>query len=232
MIIFVLIILFLICIICIISINFYEPFNEPFNNVNSEYPCRVYVTDEDFLKHMIPHHQMAIDISIQHIENTKSDIIMKILRELIWTQKYEVIIMLAELKHKTVNMSVIDSNQHFISTISSNMYPNVLGLTDAYCDPAFFTTNHNKKQHNQHTQHQQHNQHTQHKQHTPEHNIVTDREYILHMIPHHQVAIDMCKILLKNTKSDFLISLAYRMIRAQEAEIILLNDLLKSPFIE
>ena len=214
MIIFFLIILFLLCILCIISINLYETFD----NVNSEYPCRVYLSDEDFLKHMIPHHQMAIDISIQHIENTKSDIIMKILRELIWTQKYEVIIMLADLKHKTVNMSVIDNNQPFISTISSDMYPNVLGLTDAYCDPAFFSY---KK-----------NQHNQHNQHSPEHNIVTDKQYILHMIPHHQVAIDMCKILLKNTKSDFLISLAYRMIRAQEAEIILLNDLLKSPFIE
>jgi uncharacterized protein (DUF305 family) len=211
MIILCLIILFL---LCIISIKFYETFN----NVNSEYPCRVYLSDEDFLKHMIPHHQMAIDISIQHIENTKSDIIMKVLRELIWTQNYEVIIMLAELKHKTDNISVIDNNQPFISTISSDMYPNVLGLTDAYCDPAFFSY---KK-----------NQHTQHQQHTQEHKIVTDKQYILHMIPHHQVAIDMCKILLKNTKSDFLIFLAYRMIRAQEAEIILLNDLLKSPFIE
>ena len=151
---------------------------------------------------------------------------MKVLRELIWTQKYEVIIMLAELKHKTVNMSVIDNNQPFISTISSDMYPNVLGLTDAYCDPSFFS--YKKNQHNQHTQHNQHNQHNQHSQ---EHTIVTDKQYILHMIPHHQVAIDMCKILLKYTKSDFLISLAYRMIRAQEAEIILLNDLLKSPFI-
>jgi uncharacterized protein (DUF305 family) len=47
------------------------------------------------------------------------------------------------------------------------------------------------------------------------------------MIPHHQVAIDMCKILLKHTKSDFLIYLAYRMIREQEAEIILLHDMLK-----
>ena len=210
MIIVCLIILFL---LCIISIHFYEPFN----NVNSEYPCRVFLSDEDFLKHMIPHHQMAIDISIQHIENTKSDIIMKILRELIWTQKYEVIMMLAELKHKTVNMSVIDNNQPFIATISSDMYPNVLGLTDAYCDPAFFSY---KK-----------NQHNQHNQHTEEHKIITDKQYILHMIPHHQVAIDMCKILLKNTKSDFLIYLAYRMIRAQEAEILLLNDLLKSPFI-
>ena len=61
---------------------------------------------------------------------------------------------------------------------------------------------------------------------------MTDRQYILHMIPHHQVAVDMCKILLKHTKSDFLIYLAYRMIREQEAEIILLNDLLKSQFIK
>ena len=210
MIIVCLLILFL---LCIISIHFYEPFN----TVNSEYPCRVFLSDEDFLKHMIPHHQMAIDISIQHIKNTKSDIIMKVLRELIWTQKYEVVMMLAELKHKTGNMSVIDNNQPFIATISSDMYPNVLGLTDAYCDPAFFSY---KK-----------NQHNQHNQHNEEHKIVTDKKYILHMIPHHQVAIDMCKILLKNTKNDFLIYLAYRMIRAQEAEIILLNDLLKSPFI-
>lgn len=205
--------LILLVLVCIIILNFYEPFN----NVKSEYPCRVVLSDEDFLKHMIPHHQMAIDISIEHIKNTKSDIIMKVLRELIWTQKYEIIMMLVELKHKTENMSEIDSNKHFIPTISSDMYPNVLGLTDAYCDPAFFSY---KK-----------NQHNQHQQHSQEHKIVTDKQYILHMIPHHQVAVDMCKMLLKNTKSDFLIYLAYRMIRTQEAEIILLNDLLQSPFI-
>ena len=62
----------LILLICIIFYKQYEPFT------NSEYPCRVFLSDEDFLKHMIPHHQMAIDISIQHIENTKNDIIMKV----------------------------------------------------------------------------------------------------------------------------------------------------------
>jgi len=206
MIIFVLIILFLLCII-------YFKYYEPFDNTKLEYPCRVVLSDEEFLKHMIPHHQMAIDISIQHIENTKSDIIMKILRELIWTQQYEIIMMMTELKHKTDNISAIYNNQPFIPTISSNMYPNVLGLTTTYCDPAFFNSN-------------------QHKNHNQNHNVVTDKDYILHMIPHHQVAIDMCKMLLKTTKSDFLIYLCYRLIRTQEAEIILLNDLLKSPFIE
>jgi uncharacterized protein (DUF305 family) len=66
------------------------------------------------------------------------------------------------------------------------------------------------------------------KKHHNKYNIIkTEKEYINHMIPHHQVAIDMCKILLKHTKSDFLIYLAYRMIREQEAEIILLHDMLK-----
>jgi len=55
---------------------------------------------------------------------------------------------------------------------------------------------------------------------------LNDRMYIEHMIPHHQVAVDMSKKLLKNTKSDFMISLAYRIIRSQQEEIILLHDML------
>ena len=47
------------------------------------------------------------------------------------------------------------------------------------------------------------------------------------MIPHHQVAVDMSKKLLKHTKNDFMIHLAYRIINSQQEEIILLNDLLK-----
>jgi uncharacterized protein (DUF305 family) len=186
---------------------------ESFDNFKGDYPCRVFLSDNDFLKHMITHHQMAIDISIQHIENTKSDIIMKVLRELIWTQKYEIVMMMEELTHKTENVSIITSNQAFIPTISSSIYPNVIGITDAYCDPVFFNSN-MQKHHNQHNM------------------IKTDKQYIHHMIPHHQVAVDMCKILLKHTKSDFLIYLSYRMIRGQESEIILLNDMLKSPLIQ
>jgi uncharacterized protein (DUF305 family) len=161
---------------------------------------------------MITHHQIAIDISIKHIENTKSDIIMKVLRELIWTQKYEILMMIEELTNKTENVSEITSNQAFIPTISSSIYPNVLGLTNAYCDPGFFSSN-------------------MHKHHNQNNMIKTDKQYIHHMIPHHQVAVDMCKILLKHTKSDFLIYLAYRMIRGQESEIVLLNDMLKSPLL-
>jgi len=86
----------------------------PFNNVNAniDYPCRVVLSDNEFLRHMITHHQMAIDISIQHIKNTKNDIIMKVLRELIFTQKYEIILMLAELNHKTDNITTMAINNN------------------------------------------------------------------------------------------------------------------------
>jgi hypothetical protein len=182
---------------------------ELFDNFKPEYPCRVFLSDIDFIKHMIPHHQIAIDISVQHMKNTKNVIIMKVLRELIWTQKYEIAMMNEELNNRTDNVSEIISNQQFIPTISSSIRPNVVGLTNTYCDPGFFNSN-------KHSNHNLHNM------------IITDKQYIDHMIPHHQVAIDMCKVLLKHTKSDFLIYLAYRMIRAQESEIILLNDLLKT----
>lgn len=184
---------------------------ELFDNFKPEYPCRVFLSDIDFLKHMIPHHQIAIDISVQHMKNTKNVIIMKVLRELIWTQKYEIAMMMEELSHKTENVSDIISNQQFIPTISSSIYPNVVGLTNTYCDPSFFSSNIHRK----------HNIN----------NMITDKQYINHMIPHHQVAVDMCKVILKHTKSDFIIYLAYRMIRGQESEIILLNDLLKPHFV-
>ena len=55
---------------------------------------------------------------------------------------------------------------------------------------------------------------------------LTDLEYLEHMIPHHQVAVDMSKVLLKNTKSDIMVYLAYRIIRSQQAEVILLKEYL------
>ena len=54
-----------------------------------------------------------------------------------------------------------------------------------------------------------------------EHMHLNDEMYIKHMIPHHQVAVDMSKN-YQNTNNDFMIFLAYRIIHSQE-EIALLN---------
>jgi hypothetical protein len=180
---------------------------EPFA---SEYPCRVSLSDREFLTHMIPHHQLAIDMSVEHMKHTKNDILFRILRDLIRIQTYEITLMRTYFDTNVANVSKVDTHQRFLPTTVSSIYPNTLGLTNTYCDPGFFHTAH----------HMSHGA------------IATDKMYIEHMIPHHQVAVDMCKMLLQHTKSDFLIQLAYGMIRTQESEIVLLHDLLKSRFID
>jgi len=97
-------------------------------------------------------------------------------------------------------------NKTYIPTKSDFIYPNKVNISDTYCDPHFF----DPKKHMEHMEHMK----------------LTDKMYIEHMIPHHQVAVDMSKKLLKHTQSDFMIQLAYRIIRSQQDEIILLNDLL------
>ena len=64
--------------------------------------------------------------------------------------------------------------------------------------------------------------------HNPCTDKLSDMEYLKHMIPHHQVAVDMSKTLLKYTKNDFMINFAYRIIRSQQEEINYMNNLLKN----
>ena len=83
--------------------------------------------------------------------------------------------------------------------------PNIPYLSNTYCDPSFFTMSHNKNVRN-----------------------MTDPMYIQHMIPHHQVAVDMSKKILKTSNNDFIIELAYKIIHNQQLEISELYYLLNS----
>jgi uncharacterized protein (DUF305 family) len=180
------------------------------NNINEKFtnnPCNNNLSDLEYLHHMIPHHQVAVDISVLLQKKTKNPTMQEILRKLIWVQKYEIYLMNIVLNNLPNNISKKINNKHYIPTISDYTKPNELGLTKTYCDPNFF----NPKEHMKHLQHMK----------------LDDNMYIKHMIPHHQVAVDMSKKLLKNTKNDFMIYLAYRIIRSQQDEILLLNDLLK-----
>jgi|TARA_B110000908_G_scaffold150067_1_gene183802 uncharacterized protein (DUF305 family) len=179
--------------------------NEQFSK--SKNICTGYLTDNEYLEHMIPHHQVAIDISIMLQKVTKSPIMLEILRKVIFNQKME-IIMMQEMKNKLPNniSNIKDGDKRYMPTISDLMKPNKLGLTRTYCNPHFF----HPKEHMKHMKHIK----------------LNDEIYIKHMVPHHQVAVDMSKVLLKNTNSDFMRYLGYRIIRSQQAETILLTDLL------
>ena len=171
--------------------------------------CRGYLTDKEYLEHMIPHHQVAVDISVLLQKKTKNPEMQDILRKIIWVQNYEIELMrdmARGLPENDMSTSEIDMVRNYTITIGDLTRPNKVGLTKTYCDPHFF----DPKKHMEHMKHMK----------------LDDKMYIKHMIPHHQVAVDMSKVLLKNTKNDFMIYLANRIIRSQNAEIILLNDML------
>lgn len=85
--------------------------------------------------------------------------------------------------------------------------PNTPGLSDTFCDPGFFNMAHHKNLHN-----------------------MTDMMYIQHMIPHHQVAVDMSKKILKTTHNDLIIDLAFKIIHNQQSEIAKLYHLSNSNY--
>ncbi len=170
-------------------------------------PCSNDLSDVDYLLHMIPHHQVAVDISVLLQKKSKNPVMQNILRILIWTQEYEINLMKHMLKTLSTKVSTNDNmNRNYIKTIANFVKPNKVGISNTYCDPHFF----DPEEHMKHIKKMK----------------LTDAMYIHHMIPHHQVAVDMSKKLLKNTKNDFMIYLAYRIIRSQQAEVIILTDLL------
>ena len=192
-----------------ILILFFIATNTPVYPRQKSNICRGYLTDKEYLEHMIPHHQVAVDISILLQKKTKNSEMQDILRKIIWVQNYEIQLMrdmARGLPENDMSTSEIDMVRNYTITIGDLTKPNKVGLTKTYCDPHFF----DPKKHMNHMKHMK----------------LDDEMYIKHMIPHHQVAVDMSKVLLKNTKNDFMIHLAYRIIRSQNAEIILLNDML------
>lgn len=180
-------------------------------NTNNNNICRGKLTDDEYLTHMIPHHQVAIDISEIHRHNSKSPKIQQILRKLIWIQKIEIGLMEHILKNKIEKISDYSKmHSYYIETTADFMKPNKAGLTKTYCNPHFF----NPDEHMKHMNNMK----------------LDDKMYIKHMIPHHQVAVDMSKVLIENTKNDYMIYLAYNIIRSQQDEILILNEYLHSPY--
>ena len=175
--------------------------------------CNKQLTDNQYINHMITHHEVAVYMSETHLHNTKNPIILDILRNVIRLQNYEINLM---KDSKIINNTKEEFNDEMtnknIKMDNSYRYtqgeftkPNTPYLSNTFCDPSFFNMSHNKNLHN-----------------------MTDTMYIQHMIPHHQVAVDMSKKILKTTNNDFIIDLAYKIIHNQQLEITNLYYLSKS----
>jgi uncharacterized protein (DUF305 family) len=175
--------------------------------------CNKQLTDDEYINHMIEHHEVAVYMSENHLHNTKNPIILDILRNLIRLQKYEINIMKdSKLINNTSDEFNDEMSNNNIKMDNSYRYtegdvtkPNVSYLSNTFCDPSFFDMSYNKNLHS-----------------------MTDAMYIHHMIPHHQVAVDMSKRILQTTNNDFIIDLAYKIIHNQQLEITKLYYLSKS----
>ena len=143
-------------------------------------PCEDTLTDKDYLEHMITHHEVAVYMSQNHLNNTTNPIILNILRNIIRIQTYEINMMKdasvnrMSLLNDEMSLNGVKMNKTYKASQGDFTAPNKYAITNTFCDPSFFNVNHNS--------------------HMIEH--MTDEMYIKHMIPHHQVAVDMSKRIL------------------------------------
>lgn len=171
-------------------------------------PCTDKLTDLEYLEHMIPHHQVAIDMSYLLIPTIHDDIILHLCRDIIRKQKYEIWEM--GMMMKNISDSVFDDGDFTKDENKTKLdIYNPIKSKDGDCDPLFFKPN----DHSKHMEHMK----------------ITIKSYLEHMIPHHQVAVDMSRRLLLHTNHSYLMSFCRNLILDQQREIYYMNNLLENP---
>ena len=174
-------------------------------------PCTDNLTDIEYLEHMIPHHQVAIDMSELLKKKTTNPQMLDLCRQVIRSQGYEIweMTMMKRKLSETIFSKIKGSNPN-IKTKLEIFYPIMSKSKEGDCNPLFFKPD----------DHMKHMEHME----------ITDRSYLEHMIPHHQVAIDMSKRLLLHTNHSYLMEFCRNLIIEQQGEIFLMNNLLKNTY--
>ena len=103
-------------------------------------PCTDKLTDIEYLEHMIPHHQVAIDMSELLIPYTTNPKILHLCRDIIRKQSYEIWEM--EMMKNELSVSLFDENlKGKIDTYKTKLEkynPKMSKSKDGACDPLFF----------------------------------------------------------------------------------------------
>ena len=193
----------------IISIETFKNYKKDKN------PCTDYLSDKEYLEHMIPHHIVAIDMSKELIKTSKNAIMLGLARNIIRHQSYEV----WEMKRMMANLEPnnLFANENRFKSDKLQIYskfnfyePKKSRYIGDSCDPLFFDPD----------AHMKHMEHME----------INDKSYLEHMIPHHQVAIDMSKRLLLHTNNSYLIDFCRKLIIDQQGEIFTMKNLLKNTY--
>ena len=174
-------------------------------------PCTDKLTDIEYLEHMIPHHQVAIDMSELLVHRSQNPMMLHICRDITRKQSYEIWEM-TMMKNNLSNTMFNSSNSSVdqVCTTLDVHRPIMSKSKDGTCNPLFFKPN-------DHAKHMKNMK-------------LTDKSYLEHMIPHHQVAIDMSHRLLLHTNNSYLLYFSRKLIADQKNEIYLMNNLLKNTY--
>ena len=181
------------------------------NTESGSNPCTDKLTEIEYLEHMIPHHQVAIDMSELLEEKSNNPQMLELCRQIIRSQGYEIWEM-TMMKRKLSDTMFSNENgeKPYDKTKLEIFYPKMSASKDGKCDPLFFKPD----------DHMKHMEHME----------ITDRSYLEHMIPHHQVAIDMSKRLLLHTNHSYLMEFCRKLIIDQQGEIFLMNNMLNNTY--
>lgn len=180
-------------------------------SIEGSNPCTDKLTDIEYLEHMIPHHQVAIDMSKLLIPHTQNPIMLHLCRDIIRKQGYEIWEM--TMMKSNISDTITSNSPWHIDKIPTKLEihaPIMSKSKDGNCNPLFFKPN----DHSAHMEGMK----------------ITDNSYLEHMIPHHQVAIDMSKRLLLHTNHSYLIDFCRKLIIDQQGEIYTMNNLLKNTY--
>ena len=181
-------------------------------NTTTSNPCTDVLTDIEYLEHMIPHHQVAIDMSNLLIPSTKNPIMLHLCRDITRKQSYEIWEM--TMMKKNISDTVFSNSETWIydqKPTKLELYEPIMSKSkEGDCNPLFFKPD----DHSKHMESME----------------VNDRSYLEHMIPHHQVAIDMSKRLLLHTNHSYLLDFCKKLIIDQQGEIYYMNNLLNNTY--
>ena len=174
-------------------------------------PCTDRLTDIEYLEHMIPHHQVAVDMSDMLVPHTRNPIMLHLCRDITRKQKYEIWEM-GLMKNKlpdSIFSDQISSKQDFHTKM--DLHEPISSKSErGPCNPMFFKPN----DHSAHMKGM----------------IITGKSYLEHMIPHHQVAVDMSRRLLLHSNHPYLMDFCRKLILDQQGEIFYMNSLLKNTY--
>jgi uncharacterized protein (DUF305 family) len=217
---------------------------------SKSHPCDKFLSDKDFLEHMIPHHQVAVEISYRMALQTQDPIILLLCRNITWSQKNQ-IWQMKMLWDSAILPEITNDLNCSQGTIGPKpkkwkfqyYYPCESEDRDTVCGMHFFdpsidhvqqmmmTEKHNVVAHNDKDNKYQKVWETISdplaSSCTTQKGRLTSKQFLQHMIPHHQVAVNMCNRLMKHTKISVLRDLCEEIIRNQQYEIWYMNSLLQ-----